>query len=80
MTVKLSALRVGVPLTPRNILGTDFSQRQSRPHARSAARRIKSIEKSNYPIGNQIRDLPACRVVLQPATQPCALSDKEVGN
>jgi hypothetical protein len=35
-----------------------------------AARRIRSIEKSNYLIGNRNRDLPACSIILKPATLP----------
>jgi hypothetical protein len=31
-----------------------------------------SIEKFNDLIGNRTRDLPACRIVLQPITLPCA--------
>jgi hypothetical protein len=38
----------------------------------SAAGRIRSIEKSNYLIGNRTRDLPACSPLPQPSTLPHA--------
>jgi hypothetical protein len=38
--------------------------RLSRPQGHSAAGRIKSMKKPNDPIGNRIRDLAACSVVL----------------
>jgi hypothetical protein len=69
MAVRLSALRDGrPPFTPRKIPGTHFCQRLSRPQGHIAAGRIRSIEKSNYLIGNRIRDLPAYSIVSQPTT------------
>jgi hypothetical protein len=58
------------PSTPRKIPGTHFCLRLSRPQGHSAAGRIRSIKKSNYHIGNRIRDLPACSLVPQPTTLP----------
>jgi hypothetical protein len=68
MAVMLSALIAGRPLLPRKLPGTHFCQRLSRPQDHSAAGRIRSIEKSNYLIGNRARDLPACSTVPQPTT------------
>jgi hypothetical protein len=56
MEVILSPLRADPPFTPRKIAGTHFCQRLSGSQCHSAAGRIKPIEKSNYPIGNQTRD------------------------
>jgi hypothetical protein len=56
------------PFTPKNIAGTHFCLRLSRPQGLSAAGRIRSIEKSNDHIGNRTRDLPACSIVPQPTT------------
>jgi hypothetical protein len=50
------------PFTPRNIHGTHFCYRLSRPQGHSAAGRIMSIEKSSD-IGNRTSDLPACSIV-----------------
>jgi hypothetical protein len=72
MAVKLSALCAGRPLPPRKIPGTHICQRLSRPQGHNAAGRIRSIEKSNDPIGNKTRDLPACSIVPQPTTLPRA--------
>jgi hypothetical protein len=47
------------PFTPRKIPGTHFSLRPSPPQGHSAAGMIRSIEKSNYLIGNRNCDLPA---------------------
>jgi hypothetical protein len=55
-----------LPFTPRKIPATHFYERLS------AARRIRSIEKSNK-IGNRTRDLPACSIVPQPTTLPRVL-------
>jgi hypothetical protein len=54
--------------TPRNIPGTHFCKKLSRPHNHIAAGRIKSIEKSDDLIANRTRDLPACSIVPQPTT------------
>jgi hypothetical protein len=58
--------------TPMKIPGTHFCYRLIRPQGHSAAGRIRSIEKSNHLIGNRTRDLPACSIVPQPTTLPCA--------
>jgi hypothetical protein len=44
-----SALRAGHPLPPRKIPGTYFCQRLSRPQGHSAAGRIRSIERTQWP-------------------------------
>jgi hypothetical protein len=54
------------PFTPRKIPGIHFCYRLSRPQGHSAAARIRSPGKSNDLIGNQTRDLPACRILPQP--------------
>jgi hypothetical protein len=59
-------------LTPRQIPGTNFCWRLSRPKGFSAAGRIRSTEKSNDIIGNQTRNLSACSIVPQPTTLPRA--------
>jgi hypothetical protein len=46
MAVRLSALRAGRALPPRNLPGTHFCQRLSRTQGHSAAGRIRSIEKN----------------------------------
>jgi hypothetical protein len=46
----------------------------SLPRGHSAAGRSRLIEKSNDLIGNRTRDLPACSIVPQPTTLPCAPS------
>ncbi|PNF39903.1 hypothetical protein B7P43_G18438, partial [Cryptotermes secundus] len=53
-------------LYPRKITGTHFS----RPQGHSEAGRIWSTEKSSDFIGNRIRGLPACSLVLQSTTLP----------
>jgi hypothetical protein len=70
MAVRLSALHIGCPLHPRNIPGTHFSYRLSRPQGHNAAGRIRSIEKSNDIISNRTLHLPACNIVPQPAALP----------
>jgi hypothetical protein len=60
------------PITPRKIPGTHFCQRLSQPQGHTAARWIRSIEKSNGLIRNRIRDLPACSIAPQPTTLPGA--------
>jgi hypothetical protein len=51
------------PFVPRKIPGTHFYYRLSRPQGHNADGRIRSIEKSNYLIGNRTRDLLACSIV-----------------
>jgi hypothetical protein len=65
MAVRLSALRAGRALHPRNLPGTHFCYRLSRPQGHSATGRIRSIEKIHL-IGTRTRDLPVCSIVPQP--------------
>jgi hypothetical protein len=55
MAVGLSASRAGRPLPLRKITLTHFCYRLSRLQVYSATGRIRSIEKSNYLIGNRNR-------------------------
>jgi hypothetical protein len=67
------ALRAGrPPFTPREIPGTHFCYRLSRPPDHRAAGMIRSIEKSNDLIGNRTRALPVRSIVPQPTTLPRA--------
>jgi hypothetical protein len=70
MAVRFAALRAGRPLLPREIPGTHFCWRLSRPQGHSAAERIRPIEKSNYIIWNRTRDLVACNIVSQQTALP----------
>jgi hypothetical protein len=72
MAVRSSALRAGRALPPRNLPGTHFCQKLSRPQGHSAAGRIRPIEKSNDLIENRTRNLPACNKVPRPTTLPRA--------
>jgi hypothetical protein len=56
--------RVRFPMVSLDLF--HFCQRLSRPQGHSATGRSRSIEKSNYTIGNQTRDLPVCSAVPQP--------------
>jgi hypothetical protein len=56
------------PFTPRKIPGTYLCYGLRRTQGHGSAGRIMSIEKCNYLIGNQTRDLPACSTVPQPTT------------
>jgi hypothetical protein len=67
MAVRLSALHVGRSLPPGKF-PVLISVRLSRPQGHIAAGRIRSNEKPNDLIGNRIRDLLACNIVLQPIT------------
>jgi hypothetical protein len=71
MAVSLSALRAGRASPPRNLPGTHFCWRLSRPQGHSAAGRIRSIEKIHL-IGTRTRDLLVCSIVPQPTTLPRA--------
>jgi hypothetical protein len=71
MAVRLSALRVGHPFTPRKIPGAHVCQRLSRLQGHSAAGRVVSIEKKII-IRNRTLDLPACSLMPQPTTLPHA--------
>jgi len=55
---------------PRNILGTHFCQRLSRPQGHRATGRSISMNNSNDDIGKRIRDLPACSTVPQASAPP----------
>jgi hypothetical protein len=74
LAVRLSALHAGRSLTPRRFLVLISVRGRVDPHGRSAAGRIRSIEKSSYLIGNRTRDLPACSIVPQQTTLPRASS------
>jgi hypothetical protein len=63
MVVRLSALRAGRTFPPRKIPGAHFCYRLSRRQDHGATGRIRLIEKSNGPIGNRTRDLPASSIV-----------------
>jgi hypothetical protein len=52
----------------------------SRPHGRSAARKIRPIEKTNDLIGNRTRDLSACSIVPQSNYQSWVAKSKYKGN
>jgi hypothetical protein len=54
--------------TPRKISWYSFLLAVEATQGRSAAGRIRSIEKANYIIGNRTRDLQVCGIVLQPTT------------
>jgi hypothetical protein len=58
------------PFIPRNIPGTHFCKKLSRPQVHSVAGNFRSIEKYNNLIGTRTRDLPACSVEPQPTTLP----------
>jgi hypothetical protein len=66
------SLTPGHPLLPREIPDTHFCQRLSRPQSHSAARRIRPIEKIQWPHRDRTRNLPACSTVPQPTTLPRA--------
>jgi hypothetical protein len=51
---------------PSKISSPHFCYRLSRPQGRSAAERIRSIEKSNDIVRNRTRDFSACSIVFQP--------------
>jgi hypothetical protein len=74
MVVRLLASCAGRPLPPGKFLALISLKTLSRPQGHSAAGRIRSIEKSNYLIGNRTRDLPAYSIVPQPTTLPLAPS------
>ena len=67
---KVVSLMYRPSLPPRNIPGTHFYQRLSRPQGHSAAGRIISMKNSNDTIGNRTCDLPACSAVPQPTATP----------
>jgi hypothetical protein len=54
------------PLSPREIPGTHFCYRMSRPHGHSAARRVRSMKNLKDPTGNRTRDVPAYSALSQP--------------
>jgi hypothetical protein len=68
MGVSLLALCAGRATPPRKIPSTHFCSRLSRSQGHSTAGRIRSVEKSNDPIGNRSRDIPACSEVPQSTT------------
>ena len=68
--VSMSALCTSRLYSPGNIPGTHLCWRLSQPQGHSVAGRIMSMKKSNDPIGNRTRDLPACNAVPQPTASP----------
>jgi hypothetical protein len=59
------------PFTPRNLPGTHFCSRLSRPVDHRAIVRLEGLgklKKSNEPIRNRTRDLPDFSIVPQPTT------------
>jgi hypothetical protein len=70
MAVKLLALSAARPSPLREIPGTHFCQRLSRPQGHSVTGKIRSIDKSNDLIGNRTHDLPACSIVSQTTMLP----------
>jgi len=58
--------KVVSPTHQRNITGTHFCWRLSRPQGHRAVGRIMSMKNSNDIIGNRTRDLPACSSVPKP--------------
>jgi hypothetical protein len=56
---KVASLKHRTPLLPKNIPGTHFCQRLSRPHSHSEAGRTRSMKTSNYTFGNRTRRLAA---------------------
>ena len=67
---KVVALWTGRLYPPRDIPGTHFCWRLSRPQGHSAAGRIMSMENSNDTLWNRTCGLPACTAVLQPTASP----------
>jgi hypothetical protein len=66
MAVRLSAVRTGHPLPPGRFLVFTCVKRLIWPQGRSAATRIRSIEKFNDLVINRTHCLLACSIVAQP--------------
>jgi hypothetical protein len=68
MAVRLSALRTGLTLLPRNIIfnasDTHFCSRLSKPQGLVLPEGLGKFR--NHLIGNRTRDLPVCSIVPQP--------------
>jgi hypothetical protein len=62
---RLSNLRTDCLSPTRDIPGTHYCKRLSRPQAHIAAGRITIRKNPNDPIGNRTRDLPCCNEALQ---------------
>ena len=73
--VRLSALRTDRLYPPRDIPGTYFCQRLSRPQGHSAPGSSKLMKDSSDPIGNQTCDVPASSAMPQPTATPCVPGD-----
>jgi hypothetical protein len=61
----------GPPFTPRNIPGTHFCYKLSRPKGLVRLEGLGQLKKIHL-IGIRSRDLPACSIVPQPTTLPRA--------
>jgi len=73
MVVRLSALRTGPLLPPREYSWYSFLlERLSQPQGHSAAGRIMWMKNSSDTIGNRTCDLPICNAVPQPTAPPRA--------
>jgi hypothetical protein len=77
MAVRLSAFRAGRLLHPQEESWYSFLLKAESTQVHSAAGRIRSIEKSNDPIGIRSRDLQACSIMPQPSTLPRAPISKQ---
>ena len=70
--IRLSALCTGHLYPQRNIPGTHFCSRLSRPQGPSAVGKIMSMKNSSDTIGNRIYDLSVRSAVPQPIAPPAA--------
>jgi hypothetical protein len=67
MAIRLSALRTGRALLPRNISasGTHLCQRLSKPQGLVRPEGLGNLKKKIHLIRSRTRDLPACSIVPQ---------------
>jgi hypothetical protein len=71
---RLSASNVRRPFTPRNMPGTHFSLRMTRPQGR----RIMLNEESNDLSKNRTYDIPSCHVMSEPTALPRTINKKVI--
>jgi hypothetical protein len=64
------SLTLRPPFTPKENSWYSFLLEAESTPGLCAARKIRSIEKSNGVIGNRTRDLPTCSIVPKPTTLP----------